>query len=1153
MKNQYIIFSMLLVGVYTLPQPSVAQLLTRAQPLSASAASRQQPSVLDGPTSQRTHRTRSLKKVLSELERRFNVNFAYDEQLMATRQSELDLDGLSLDQALAQLSESQGLRYRKVNPTLIAIQALPVKNVGAGLPAEPQKTAVADLTETTAAVEEAPQVRRITGQITDENNQGLPGANIIETGTTNGTSSDAEGNFILNVSDGATTVTVSSVGYARQVVPIGANSVVNVKLVPDDRTLNEVVVIGYQTVRKRDVTGANDVISSTQAAKVTANSLAESIQGLSPGVTVRNSGVPGQQASIQIRGVASFLNTDPLYVIDGMIADANPTINTDDIESIQVLKDASAAAIYGSRAANGVVIITTKQGKEGPIKVSFSGKYGIQQVYKRWNLTDAAGFAALQRQQYQNAGQTPPASVATGTFNPNINTDWQDQVLRTSSLQDYNLTLSGGSKTGTYLISGSYFNNTGYVTGSGFERASLRINTRSEIGRFTFGENAVLTNSNIQNFPAGNPIYDMAGMLPVIPVQDPRYVNASNPGGYGIGTNPDAVTYFYNPVAVRNLASNKSNFAKMVGNAYLDIKLTDWLTYRANAGLEVSFDYTQNLRKLGTYQYSASPVPSSVSEDRSRYLSLLFEHTLNFNKTFGLHSLNGVLGISQQTTRRDITSGSRTNLGFAGGQYFTTINAATGISNSAGSTPDDYRILGYIGRVNYAYNDKYLLTLTGRVDQDSRFGANYRTGFFPSIAGAWRISQEKFFHVDWISDLKLNASYGKLGIVVPTLGSFPYTAFINSNPRAIFGVDQTPNVGAYQAQLANPDLRWEERIQQNYGISASFLNNRITTEINIYNSLSNDAILNLAVPGYLGNLRGNPYVNTASIRNKGVEFSATYRNNEHKVKWDVSGNFTTIKNRVENVGNQGQNINYIQSGNTRSQVGLPVGQWYVLKTAGIFQSQEEINNYKGPNGNPIQPFAKPGDIKYVDTNGDGQITQNDDRQFVSSPWPKLQAGAQFNASYGQFSLNVQLTGVFGYTVYNDVRRSLDTYQLTNFRSDVSPWSTSNTNTSDPRLGLEAGDQGVISNNFAYTDRWLENASYVRMRNIEIGYTLPKAFLSQIKVRNARAFISGQNLFTITGYKGLDPDVTGANIQERGVDNGHWPSPRVTSIGLTCDF
>ena len=1152
MKNKYITLSILLVGVgvYLLPQPAAAQLLTRAQTTDENTTYRR-PS-----GSEVRQRSRSLKKALAGVEKQFNVNFAYDEQLLAGRETEADVNGLSLEQTLTQLIDVQGLRYRKVNDNLIVIQALPSKKGPAGGPAAGTAPLVTSLptgslnAPATATSAEAPQVKRITGQITDEKNAGLPGANVIEKGTQTGTTTDASGNFVLNVSDAATTLTISSVGYISQEVAIGDRATINVQLAPDNRTLNEVVVIGYQTVRKRDLTGATDVISPTQSNRVTANSLAESIQGLSPGVTVRNTGLPGQASSIQIRGVASFLNTDPLYIIDGMIADANPTINSNDIESIQVLKDASAAAIYGSRAANGVVIITTKQGKEGPVRVSFSAKYGVQSLYRRWNVTDANAFAALQRQQYQNAGVAIPASVA-GT--PTTNTDWQNEVLRTGSLQDYNLTLSGGNSTGTYLISGSYFDNAGYVKGTSFNRASLRINTRSTFGRFTFGENALLTNSNIQNPPTFiNPVYDMASMLPVIPVQDPRYISATNPEGYGIGTVPDAVSYAYNPVAARNLVTNQSNFAKLVGNGYLDFKFADWLSYRFNAGLEVSFDYTQYLRRVGVYQYSAAPVPSSVSEDRSRYASLLFEHTLNFNRIFGRHSLNGVVGLSQQDTRRDITSGSRTNLGFAGGQYFTTIGAATGVSNSAGGTPDNYKILGYIGRVNYAYDDRYLLTLTGRIDQDSRFGANYRTGFFPSVAGAWRISQEKFFDVSWITDLKLSASYGKLGIVVPTLGSFPYTAFINNNPRTIFGVDQTPNVGAYQAQLANPDLRWEERIQQNIGLTAGFLNNRISTEINFYNSLSSDAILNLTVPGYLGNLRGNPFVNTASIRNQGIEFSATYRNNENPLKWDVSANFTTIKNRVENVGNQGQNIDYIQSGNTRSQVGRPVGQWYVLQTAGLFQSQEDVNNYRATNGKPIQPGTKPGDVRYVDANNDGIIDVND-RQYVSSPWPKLQAGAQANVSYAGFSLNLQLVGVFGYTLYNDVRRGLDSYQNTNFRGDVSPWSPTNTGASDPRIGLQDKDQGVTSNNLDYSDRWLEQASYVRLRNIELGYTLPRTLLNRVKVRSGRVFVSGQNLFTITNYSGLDPDVTGGSIQERGLDNGHYPSPRVLSIGLSGEF
>lgn len=991
----------------------------------------------------------------------------------------------------------------------------------------------------------------VTGTVTSTRGEPLPGVSVKVKGGTGGVSTDANGRFSISVPDGGTVLVFTYIGFTTREVPLNGQTVLNVQLSEEATELNEVVVIGYQTVRKRDLTGAAAVINTGQAARVTSNSVAESIQGLSPGVTVRNTGVPGANATIEIRGVASFLNTEPLYIIDGMIADANITINNNDIASIQILKDASAAAIYGARAANGVVIITTRQGREGPAKIDFSAKYGSQQIPQRWNVMDNTSYAALKRLQYSNSGLAAPASVAEATFNPAINTDWQDEVLHTGSFQDYNLSLSGGSKTGTYLISGSYLDNNGYVLGNTFNRASLRVNTTAKKGRVTFGENMVLTNSNRKAPADGNPIYDMAEMLPVIPVQSASYVSATNPEGYGIGTN-DAVTYAYNPVAVRNLSLNKFNYAKIVGNAYLDVKITDWLSYRFNEGLEASFDYSQDVRKLGVWEYNAATYPSSISEERARFSSLLMEHTLNFNKIFNKHSINGVVGFTTQHTRREYTTGGRTDLTTAGDEYYTSIGSATGTMTSDGGIPTNYKIFGYIGRVNYAYNDKYLLTLTGRVDQDSRMGSNYRTGFFPSVAAAWRINKEKFFNAEWVSDLKLNVSYGKLGVIPQAVGSWPYSAYINNNPRAIFGDDQTANVGAYQAQLANPDLHWEERIQKNLGLEGSLFSSRLAFEFNIYNSLSKDAILNLPVPGYLGNLEGNPYVNTASIRNKGIELSLTYRNNAHLLKWDVGGNITTIKNKVESVGSQSGGANYLTSGNTRSQVGRPVGEWYVLRTAGIFQSDAEAQSYKSTSGQVIQPNAKAGDIKYLDLNDDGTINTND-RTFVGSPWPKIQSGLQFNASYKQFSCNLQFVGVFGYHIYNDVKRILDSYQNTNFRSDVSPWSSTNTNTSDPRIGLESVDQGIVANNYSYSERWLENASYVRLRNLEVGYALPGTLLNKVGIGTGRIFISGQNLFTITSYSGLDPDVTGSNIQERGVDNGHWPSPRVFSVGFTGNF
>ncbi|HYC85824.1 MAG TPA: SusC/RagA family TonB-linked outer membrane protein, partial [Chryseosolibacter sp.] len=600
---------------------------------------------------------------------------------------------------------------------------------------------------------------------------------------------------------------------------------------------------------------------------------------------------------------------------------------------------------------------------------------------------------------------------------------------------------------------------------------------------------------------------------------------------------------------VNNLTLGTSNYAKLVGNAYLDVKIASWLNYKFNVGAEVSYDLNKTVRKLGIWQFNGAPKPSSIDEERARFLSTLFEHTVNFKKDFGSHDINGVLGISQQQTKRESTSGGRTDLQVYNGQYMTTIGSANGVATAGGGTPIDYRILGYLGRVNYAFNDRYLVTLTGRIDQDSRFGENNRTGFFHSEALAWRISEESFFNIDWIDDLKLHASYGELGIV--PLGSWDYTAYINNAPRAVFGADQFPYVGITQAQLANPDLKWEERKVKNIGLDVGFLQNRISLSVEAYNSLSDGALLQLPVAGYLGNLGGNPFVNAGSVRNTGFEIAATYRNSNRDIKWDISANATTIKNRVEDVGNRGEGIDYIQVGNTRTKVGRSLGEWFLIRTDGIFQSQAEVDGHQSSDGTIIQPDARPGDIRYLDKNDDGVINA-EDRDYVGSPWPKLQTGMQFNASYKQFHLNLQFVGVFGYKIYNDVRRQLDSYQNTNFRSDISPWSESNRGSGDPRLGRDT-EQGIVQNNRGDSERWLENGSYFRLRNIQLGYQLPADILSKAHMLNARLFVSAQNLFTLTKYSGLDPDVTGFGLYERGLDNGNWPASRVISFGLQFEF
>ncbi|SDZ47082.1 MULTISPECIES: SusC/RagA family TonB-linked outer membrane protein [Rhodonellum] len=988
----------------------------------------------------------------------------------------------------------------------------------------------------------------VRGTVMDKSTgEAFPGATVLEKGTSNGTVTDIDGNFQLQVNSDQSTLVISFIGFLKQEIPLVGRSSVQVGL-EDVSQLDEVVVIGYQTVRKKDLTGATTVVGTDKSNKVTAASLGESLQGLAPGVSIRNGGAPGQNAQVEIRGVASFINSNPLYVIDGMIADANPSLNTNDIESIQILKDASAAAIYGSRAANGVIIITTKQGAEGAARVSVSAKYGIQQLPPGYNMMNSGQFAEMQRTQFVSSGLTPPTSVSTA-FDPNVNTNWYDEGTRLGNAQDYNVTLSGGSKNSSYLISGSYFQNKGVLIGNDFKRAALRINTKNSKGRVTFGENLVFTNS-ITNAPGlGNPFYDMPLNLPVIPVRDDRFISAANPDGWGKGTT-DAVTYAFNPVAVNAINTFRSNFAKVVGNAYLDVDILDGLVYRFNAGAELSFDHNKRMRRAGEWQFNQPAAPTSIIEDRSLFSSFLLEHTLNYNKAIGDHSFSGVVGHSQQITKRDILSGGRTNLQSFDGRYLNTVSSATGEAFADGFVPIEYTISGYLGRLNYIYADKYLLTLTGRYDSDSRFGADNRSRFFPSIAGGWRISEESFFNSSIISDLKLRASYGELGIV--TVGSWDYIGFLNSNPRAIFGPDEQAYVGATQARLANPNLGWERRLSQNFGFDAAFFDDQLTISAEYYNSLSKDVLVNLPIAWYLGNLGGEPAVNAASIRNRGIEVAATYSNIKRAFKWDVSANMTTIRNRVMDVGNLGEGINYIQTGITRSQIGRPMGEWFVLKTDGLFQSQEEINNYTNSDGTVIQPFAKPGDVKFLDINGDGQINQ-EDRTFVGSPWPTMQTGAQFNASYKNFTFNMQWIGVFGHTVMNGVRREIDSYQNTNFRADISPWSPNNTSTADPRIGVAVGDPGLIDNARLESDRWLENGAYVRLRNLELGYNLNMASLQKWNVSNARVFVSGQNLLTFTKYSGLDPDVTGNGILERGFDNGNWPASRIYSVGLQFEF
>ena len=988
------------------------------------------------------------------------------------------------------------------------------------------------------------QNKIVTGRVTSgAKNEPLAGVSVVVKGGSAGTSTDAGGNFSLSASTGATLI-FSYVGFADQEASVGANGTVNVALGSAAGALDEIVVIGYQSVRKKDLTGAVSVINPTLANRNVSNTLAESIQGLTPGVTVRNTGAPGGAAKIDIRGAGTFAGNNPLYIIDGMYTDATPDFNPQDIESIQILKDASAAAIYGSRAANGVIIVTTKKGRQGPLTFNGSVKSGVQEVHNRYDMMNVDQYRTLATQLYQAGGLPVPTSLTTD-FDPAINTDWQDEFLRNGAVSEFNLSMSGSlKKKVNFYISGNHFQNKGPVIDNSFARSGFRINTDTKLGRFTIGQNVLFSWTKEDPIAAAgvgvNPFVDMITMPPVVALRGSRYQSPENPEGWGIGLNNAFLsTLTANVPALQSLDQFEQKNFKIRGNAFLDYRIMDGLVYRFNFGIEKTNDKGNGTRRPGTVrQGTPSPNNNKLSTFRSegKFESLLFEHTVNYDKTFGAHKIGAVVGFSNQTFDHPTFR-------------FTTIDGST-------TVPDPYinrwNNIGILGRLNYTYQDKYLTSFTFRRDGSSLFSENNRWGNFPSASVAWRISKEKFWNVNAINDLKLRASYGSLGNS-EFLQPWQYYAQINPFPRAVFGPGEVEQIGQTVTRLANSDLRWERKRTTNVGLEASFLKSLFTLTADYFIAKSDDVLVGLPISATTGNAGGDPAVNAASLENKGFEFALTVRPPANgNFKWDATLNFTTIKNKITDFGDP--STRFTQVGDARGQLGRSIGEWYVLKTNGIFQSQAEIDAHKGKTGQVLQPWSKPGDIRYVDVDDNGTLDLAADRYYAGTPWADFETGLQLNASFKNFSVNMQWYAVVGNTLYNRPRYNVDRMdQNTNFREGATYWTAQNPSNVWPRAAIGAPDKGIQYNVLAQTDRWLESGNYLRLRNLEFAYNFSKESLKRIGFTSSRIFISGQNLLTITNYSGLDPDIAGVNIFERGLDNGQYPALRIISAGINFGF
>jgi len=974
----------------------------------------------------------------------------------------------------------------------------------------------------------------IKGRITDNKQEPLIGASVVVKGTSKGTITDADGSFSLQVNQGET-VTFSYIGYLPQEMVIRDFIPLTVVLQEDLQGMEEVVIIGYQTVKKADLTGAVSVFKPEQMKNTIVTGSVGDVLGTLPGVFVRTEGKPGAEGWIEIRGTKSLGSSTPLYVIDGIVVEgqANRDFNYNDVESIQVLKDASAAAIYGSKAANGVIIITTKKGSEGPMKIDFSAKTTLQWL-PRYNLTDRDQWIKLNDMAFANADRNPAR-------HSDANTNWQDETFKTGIVQDYNLAFSGGGKTNRFYLSGNYQTNSGTTIGTKSQRVTFRANSSSERAfgdKFIFriGENLILSNYSIDELDT-NPITDAWRMLPTIPVYDTK-----NPSGYGYGDGAADVTFGTNPVAKEDLARTTNGNLRIRGNAFMELEFSKMLKYRFNLGVETSSDQRRYLRKEGNWTYNDAYAPSSLNKNMAMYRSLTYDNTLEFNKKFGLHDIGAVVGTSFMNISYEQLWGTKSEvLKLSDGTYYEQLNAALS-DPKTGSWKDLQKLFSLFGRINYTFADKYLLSGTIRRDASSKFGLNYRDGIFPSVSGAWRINNEDFFHADWINNLKIRANYGVLGS--SNIGVWDWVAFINSFPQVIFGTDQHLETGQTQVKLVNEDLKWEELHESNFGVDASFLNNRLDISAEYFISTSKDVLTPMQILMSTGNNGGNPNVNAVSLRNTGFELSATWRENKGDWRYSINLNASTMKNEILEIGYGREQFT---QWNTKSIVGKSIGEWYLVKTDGIFKSMDEVYAHVDKEGRMIQPTAKPGDIRYVDFNDDGQITDSD-RQYCGSPWPKLQLGLNITLEWKGFDLMIQGSGAFGQKYFNGPRSGFDRYDdNSNYRADYDPWTPDNPNAKDPRplYGDSRNAQG-------FQDRWLEPGSFFRIKQIGLGYTVPK-FKRDNLFDQIRIFANAQNMITFTKYTGLDPEFRNSNIWERGYDPAAFPNPYGITFGAQITF
>ncbi|MDH4092105.1 MAG: TonB-dependent receptor [Cyclobacteriaceae bacterium] len=1012
------------------------------------------------------------------------------------------------------------------------------------------------------------QERTISGKVTDaETGENIPGVNIIVKGSTVGTSTDASGNYQLSISDDNAVLAFSFIGYVTTEIAARSQTVLNVQLKSDAQSLEEVVVVGYGTQRKSDLTGA---VGGLRASDVDISSKPitspdQLLAGRVAGIQISNrSGDPGAPIDVRIRGVGTAGVNSPLWVIDGVpiVQTTNITVNTGsntesnplaginpaDIESIDVLKDASAAAIYGARAANGVIIITTKRGKEGKATVSYDGYTGVGQAWKKLDVLNVSQYIDIQNKI------DPTRDFSAFSGKPDVN--WQDVAFKNSSVQSHNIGVSGGSPTANYFIGAGYMNQEGIEPSQRFKRFSIKANSDVKVGKyFRFGESLLVSSVDrgVQSEEGGGG-GGAAGYLsalnqPFFQVYDP-----SNPTGYNLETsaNRGAAGGSQNIIMRNDPLYAYTNVVqrKVQGNVYGEFEIIKGLKYRISGG----FDYNVGDGNYygGPVDFNGFPKSSFLVQERPIELTTNVNHTLTYDKTIGKHSFTILVGEEETNFRYDKVRIQGSDL-FNPAIKF----ASTGVQVGAANEADQWALRGFLGRVNYAFDDKYLFTFNVRQDKSSRFAEDNRTGTFPSVSAGWRMSQEDFFPKGgFFYDVKLRASWGQSGNQF-TGTNFAYLSTLHPFIFYVVGTGAQSVVrGPAPIVFANPALKWETSTQVDFGGDISMMQGKIDLTFDYYRKTTNDILLGFPAP-YTSGFFLPIDANLGEMLNSGIELALNYRNSAGGFKYSVGGNLTTVHNEILDLGGIPEIISGVGGAAThRTVVGEAIGSFYGYKTDGIFQNQGEIDAAVPDN---LSNGREPGDIRFVDVNKDGKIDSKD-RTNLGSPIPKFYYGINLSASYMNFDFSLLLQGVSGQKVYNAGRVSLEDLRSSNnfLTSTLGYWDGEGTSNSMPRLTVSDDN-----NNNRYSDRWIENASFMRIRNIQLGYSIPSNKLQKFAggaITRFRVYIAAQNLATFTKYKGFDPEVTrGFSFQKgetplsNGQDSGTSPQPRILQFGWQVAF